>query len=266
MESFAKSQKKDPKEAMRDRFGAIILCGGKGTRMSLLTEDKIPKPLYSVNGKELISYSLDLLDESGINRILFAVKHLSEQIESWINSSNLNCDAVVMKIQGRSTAAAISEGLALIDRDQVVILSGDEIIMNFKLASMMEQHERTGSLLTILATDPRNAVGDGVLLELDGNRIKGISEKRSEIGRSGQHGLLYHAGVIMIKQEALQYIALGEQDPKGGVIDMPIMRGGLSAGILNAYVDKNLTFFNINSPKEVNVAESKLSYMKRFVR
>ena len=236
MESFAKNQRKELKEAIRDRFGAIILCGGKGTRMSLLTEDKIPKPLYRVNGKELITYSLDLLGESGISRVLFAAKHLSEQMESWINSSNLDCDAVFMKIQGKSTAAAISEGLELIDRDQVVILGGDEIIINFKLANMMEQHERTGSLITILATDPRNAVGDGVFLELDGNRVKGILEKHN--GRrsgSGSQSVLYHAGIIIIKQEALQYLTLGEQNPKGGVIDMPIMRGGLAVNILRSF-------------------------------
>ena len=50
---------------------AIILAGGKGTRLRPLTQD-LPKPMISVLNKPLMEYTIELLKKHNItNRIHF---------------------------------------------------------------------------------------------------------------------------------------------------------------------------------------------------
>lgn len=245
-----------------DSTGAIILAGGKGTRMAHLTRDEIPKPLLKVAGRELITYSLDVIRNSSVDKVVIAAKHLADQIEFWVASADIPAELVYMGIKGNSSAAAISEAMSIIGRNLVVICSGDEIIRNLDLNMMLEQHERSKSLITLLAADPRNAVGEGVLLEIDGMKVTGITERR-HVQEVRQADFLMHAGLIVMDREAIRLLDLSDRALRSGAIDMPIMRGGMAAGIIDAYIDRNVVFFNVNTPEEATLAEAYLYSAKR---
>ena len=51
---------------------AIILCGGKGSRLKHLTK-KTPKPLLNVNKKPFIEYQIENLARHGIKEIFYFV-------------------------------------------------------------------------------------------------------------------------------------------------------------------------------------------------
>lgn len=57
---------------------AIILAGGKGTRMKELTAE-MPKPLLSVGGRNLIAWKLDALPAE-VNEVIIVVSHQKEKI------------------------------------------------------------------------------------------------------------------------------------------------------------------------------------------
>lgn len=59
---------------------AVILCGGKGTRLGSLTQD-IPKPLISVGGVAMLDRTIELLATHGIKRVILLAGHLGELIE-----------------------------------------------------------------------------------------------------------------------------------------------------------------------------------------
>lgn len=63
-----------------ERIQAIILAGGKGTRLAPLT-DNLPKPLVPVLGMPMIRYVLAHLRRSGITRVAISVAHLGHMIE-----------------------------------------------------------------------------------------------------------------------------------------------------------------------------------------
>ena len=46
---------------------AVVLAGGKGTRLREVTGDDLPKPMAEICGKPILSYVIDNLKESGIN-------------------------------------------------------------------------------------------------------------------------------------------------------------------------------------------------------
>ena len=61
---------------------AIVLCGGRGTRLASVVSD-VPKPLASVAGRPFLDYVLSSLEDSGIvSRVILATGHLGEAIEA----------------------------------------------------------------------------------------------------------------------------------------------------------------------------------------
>lgn len=59
---------------------AVILCGGRGTRLRPLT-DKIPKPLIKIGDKPLLEHLVNLLKKHKVTEIYMAVSYLGEKIE-----------------------------------------------------------------------------------------------------------------------------------------------------------------------------------------
>ncbi len=59
---------------------AILLAGGKGTRLAPLT-DNLPKPLVKIHGKPMMQYVLDHLREAGIIEVAVSVAHLGHMIQ-----------------------------------------------------------------------------------------------------------------------------------------------------------------------------------------
>ena len=43
---------------------ALILAGGKGTRLCELTKNEIPKPMVKMLGKPILEYAIDRLKEN----------------------------------------------------------------------------------------------------------------------------------------------------------------------------------------------------------
>lgn len=59
----------------------MILAAGLGTRLLPLTKT-LPKPLFEVAGRPLISHQIDWLKAAGINEIVINLHHLGEKIEA----------------------------------------------------------------------------------------------------------------------------------------------------------------------------------------
>ena len=66
---------------------AVILCGGKGTRLLPYTS-KIPKPMAPCNDKPFLWYLLSQLNEQGISHFVLLTGYLSEKIESYFEDGS----------------------------------------------------------------------------------------------------------------------------------------------------------------------------------
>jgi D-glycero-alpha-D-manno-heptose 1-phosphate guanylyltransferase len=62
---------------------AIVLAGGRGTRLQSLVSD-VPKPLAPVAGRPFLAWVLDHLAANGIRRVILATGYMSERIEQAI--------------------------------------------------------------------------------------------------------------------------------------------------------------------------------------
>ena len=59
---------------------ALILAGGKGTRLAQVRDD-IPKPMMPVLGKPILEYQINLLKDHGFTDVWLIVNHLYHHIE-----------------------------------------------------------------------------------------------------------------------------------------------------------------------------------------
>ena len=67
---------------------AAVLCGGKGTRLSSVTGDCMPKAMVDVCGRPLIEYQLDLLRKHGATDVILCTGFLSETIEDHVGDGS----------------------------------------------------------------------------------------------------------------------------------------------------------------------------------
>ena len=75
---------------------ALILCAGYGKRLNPITLSK-PKPLIEINKITLLQNTFNLINSLGIKNILINSFYLSEQIENYVASLNLNLNLKVIK-------------------------------------------------------------------------------------------------------------------------------------------------------------------------
>ena len=69
---------------------AVIMAGGKGTRLMPLTE-KIPKPLLKVGDQCIIDHNVNRLRKFGVDDFWISLGHFGDQIrEHFLNKGNLN--------------------------------------------------------------------------------------------------------------------------------------------------------------------------------
>ncbi|MCK4858672.1 MAG: nucleotidyltransferase family protein, partial [candidate division Zixibacteria bacterium] len=61
---------------------ALILAGGKGTRMGHLVAT-IPKPLIHIGGKPIIEHQIELLQREGFHDIVILINHLGNVIRDY---------------------------------------------------------------------------------------------------------------------------------------------------------------------------------------
>ena len=61
---------------------AIILCGGKGTRLSEETVSK-PKPMVEIGGKPILWHIMKIYSHFGVNRFILALGYKGNQIKKY---------------------------------------------------------------------------------------------------------------------------------------------------------------------------------------
>ena len=123
------------------KFEAIILAGGKGTRVKKYTKNK-PKCLIKVNGKPFLYYQLDFLKKNNINNVIVSAGYLNNKIKSYVNNF---IDFINVKIvsDGKplGTGGATFKSLKYL-KNNFFIIYGDSYF-NFKIHKLVKRNLAT---------------------------------------------------------------------------------------------------------------------------
>ena len=68
---------------------AVILAGGKGSRLGSLTKS-IPKPMVKIGGKPIIWHLLKILNSNGINDFIICLGYKGNVIKNYLKKQKYN--------------------------------------------------------------------------------------------------------------------------------------------------------------------------------
>ena len=180
----------------KKRCIAMLLAGGQGSRLKVLTE-KTAKPAVPFGGKyRIIDFPLSNCVNSGIDTVGILTQYqpleLNEYIgngQPWGLNKTHSCAQVLPPYERhdkksgwyKGTANAIYQNIDFIERfdpDYVVILSGDHIY-KMDYAAMVEYHEKHNASCTIAVRDVplKEASRFGILNTNPDNSIYEFEEK-----------------------------------------------------------------------------------------
>ena len=97
-------------------FSALILCGGKATRIRPISLN-IPKSLVKINHKPFIYYQLKFLEKNKIQKVVICLGYKGKMIENYINSQKFKMK-IIFSYDGKlllGTGGAIKKALNYYD-------------------------------------------------------------------------------------------------------------------------------------------------------
>ena len=183
---------------------ALILAGGKGTRLRPLTYE-IPKALIPVRGRTLTEHVFDLFKRHGIHEIILAVGHMKDKIKEHFGDGQKFGVHITYLEEEDALGTA---GPLRLCRDRLtetfIVSNGDEL-KDIDLEEMYQAHKQNKAVVTIALTTVDDPSAYGVA-KLSGNRILEFVEKPK---REDAPSNLINSGLYIIEPEVIAMIPAG---------------------------------------------------------
>lgn len=184
---------------------AVIMAGGKGSRLRSITNDEIPKPMVPVDGKPLLEYQVEALKEYGIKKIVMIVGHLGEKIMDHFKDGKdfgVDIDYIVEK-EPLGTAGAFYYLKDKTDAKDFLLIFGD-VFFDIDFDRMEDFHFKNAALTTLLA-HPNGHPYDSDLIQTDDNgKVIGFDSKNNV--RDYWYDNMVNAGMYVINRELLELV------------------------------------------------------------
>jgi bifunctional UDP-N-acetylglucosamine pyrophosphorylase/glucosamine-1-phosphate N-acetyltransferase len=161
------------------KYAAVILAAGKGTRMNEGSASPIPKVMFPLNGKPIVDWAVDSIKAVGISRIVLVVGYKKELIEEHFGK---NLEYAIQEEQlGTGHAVAQAKLLLGNQSEQVIVSCGDcplykpETIK--RLMNIHEEQKATISMLTVVSPEA-DITGYGRVFRNELGHVSGIVEQK----------------------------------------------------------------------------------------
>ncbi len=189
---------------------AVILTGGKGTRLGSLNLD-IPKPLVPVGDIPILGHQINLLKQEGIQDIYILTGYLGDKIEQYIQENdafglNIQC---IRESEPLGTAGCVSALKDEISED-FFLLYGD-VMMEMDLESLGQYHQEKQGIAT-LVIHPNDHPYDSDLVKVDDQMQIVQFLPKHERTPDMDYDNLVNAAVYVLSPQVFQYIPTHKSD------------------------------------------------------
>ena len=178
---------------------AVVLAGGKGTRLRPLTY-QIPKSMIPIHHRPFLEHLLELIKPFGINRVLLLTGYLGEQIEKHFGDGS----KFGLKIEYSYEQTLLGTGGALKNaRDKLaeefLLLNGDTLLP-IDYRGLIESFHRYNKIGTVAVfSDPKRIIANNIAV--------GQSNLVIDYNKKDSVGMTHvDAGVMVFKKNVLDMI------------------------------------------------------------
>ena len=187
---------------------AVILAGGKGTRLAEYTRE-IPKPMLQIGGKSILEHQIDLLIKYQVQEIIILVNYLKDVIINHFGDGstyNINI-RYFEEAKPLGTVGGLKEVEHWLNED-FFVLYGD-VMINMDMQKLADFHSQRSSQCT-LVLHPNNHPYDSDLVEINSDgKITSFHPKPHE-SLQFYHNLV-NAGVYLFSSDILKYLEKGKK-------------------------------------------------------
>lgn len=164
-----------------NKYTAIVLAAGKGTRMNEGVASPIPKVMFPMSGKPIIYYTVENIKKSGVNNIALVVGYKKELIEEYLKDE---VEYVVQEKQLGTGHAVMTAKEQLIGKSEAVIVCyGDmPLVKPETIKKLIDEYENplagekpTIAMISAISEDP---FGYGRIIRDPNGEVSGIKEHK----------------------------------------------------------------------------------------
>lgn len=159
---------------------AILLLGGKGTRIQSLYGDR-PKCLVPVAGKPFLLWQLEWLRQHGFCHVHLASGHMADVLQAWLEANAPADVEITLSVEPEAlgTGGAIRFVEPWIRSETFFVLNGDSLAPNLDFEAVQSAHESTSQAVVMIGVTSVNRTGRYGTVEFDGNnRVAAFLEKQ----------------------------------------------------------------------------------------
>ena len=185
---------------------ALILAGGKGTRISSISNN-IPKPMVQLAGKPVLEYQVEWCVKNGIEEIILIVNHLSNYITEYFkNGSDFG---IKISYYHEETPLGTVGGVKALE-DQIdstfLVLYGD-VVFDIALDRLLKFHKAKSSDGT-LVIHPNDHPYDSDLVEVNSDdKITNVFPKPHNVLENYRN--LVNAALYVFEPVVLNHLQKG---------------------------------------------------------
>ncbi|HSP16248.1 MAG TPA: nucleotidyltransferase family protein [Thermoanaerobaculia bacterium] len=209
---------------------AVIMAGGKGTRLWPITEN-LPKPMVKVAGRPILERLVLHLIGFGIRRIFLSINHLGEIVERHFgDGSRFGCQLEYLREDRPLGTGGSLRLLPERPAEPLLVMNGD-LVTQADIGSMLSFHARGGQVATVAMRPYVHVVPFGCL-EVSGHRVLRMEEKPRLMQ-------LVNAGIYVLNPELIDRIPEDEEFPLPALLESCVQRGELvhAFEILDEWID-----------------------------
>lgn len=185
---------------------AVILAGGKGTRLAPYTKI-LPKPLMPVGDVPILEILIRQLKCEGVDEVILTVGHMSGLLRAFFGDGEQLGVQIRYSYEenplGTAGPLALVEGLS----DTFIVTNGD-VLTNLRIGELVRFHKEQGAAATIAMNQRKVKIDLGVILCNGGPEVVGYIEKPT-------YDYSVSMGIYVFEPRVLNYI------PKGNRLDFP---------------------------------------------
>lgn len=189
------------RKMMKEKMQAVILAGGKGTRMQEKYPN-VPKLLVPINGKPFLDHLIENLKSNRVSDVLISTGYLGDIVQKYISEKNYGLDLAISKeTEPLGTGGAI-RSLKHVLKGDIFLLFGD-VYSNVNLAKILEFHKSRKALVTAVVHKSLHPKDSNLVIFDRSGKVKNIIAKPHNMRGNNFYNL---AALYILSEDVVRFL------------------------------------------------------------
>lgn len=230
-----------------DFMKAIILAGGRGTRLQSVIKD-CPKPLVPVQGEPFLNILFRFLIKNGVSDIVVSIGYMAEAFYEWKNNFH-GTEAKIKLIEERvslGTGGAVRFACQDMKREQSILVLNGDTFFNFDLLDFISTFKNQNAIALRYLTEA-SRYGS---VDIRGEKVTGFREKSVTF----EDGLIYAGYSLLNVSDIFDLLPEGTSSLEKDFFPSAVHKGRLKGKSYDG------DFIDIGIPEDYDLANKSFNF------